>query len=202
MKYLRLEKGVVAEIIPEFDSAFPNTPIDERYPAEFIRKLVGVNDKLDIQHGMTRTDDGNFAFPDADAVTTETLSDIISKKLKELSSLCGRNITDGIELDGRHYSMAVTDQLNMSALRIDIIGGAEAVTYHADGEPAEIYSKEEFIRLYDACQLHKRRENAYFNQLKQYVLSLSTADAVKNVRYGQPLTGSYLDAYNKITSNL
>ena len=202
MKYLRLEKGVVAEIIPEFDKAFPAMSVDERYPAEFIRKLVKTNDDTDVQHGMTMSADGGFAFPVTDANITDTFSDIVSKKLKELSSVCSSNITNGIELDGRHYSMTITDQLNMSALRIEIMNGAENVTYHADGEPAKIYSKEDFIILYNTCQSHKLRENAYFNQLKQYVLSLGTADAVKNVRYGQPLTGSFLESYRTVTSDL
>lgn len=202
MKYVRLEKGVVAEIIPEFDAAFPNMPVNERYPAEFVSKLISINDDVNLRHGMTKTSDGGFAFPASVASGTETFSKIVSKKLKELSALCGSNITKGIELDGRHYSMTITDQLNMSALRIDIMNGAEAVTYHADGEPAELYSREDFIRLYDACHSHKLRENAYFNQLKQYVLSLDTIDAVKNVSYGQPLTGSFLESYRTVTADL
>ena len=40
--YVKLDSGVVMEVIPNIDPAFPDVPIVDRYPADFIadRKSV------------------------------------------------------------------------------------------------------------------------------------------------------------------
>lgn len=52
MKYVRIEKNVVREIIPEFDPNFPDVPVSERYPQEFVKKLVAVDDDEAVSVGM------------------------------------------------------------------------------------------------------------------------------------------------------
>ena len=38
--YILLKDNRIREIIPTFDPVFPNIPIDQRYPAEFINRLM------------------------------------------------------------------------------------------------------------------------------------------------------------------
>ena len=52
MKYIRLEKSRVSEIILEYDEAFPNVPLSERFPPEFIRPLIPVEDDTPVELGM------------------------------------------------------------------------------------------------------------------------------------------------------
>ena len=200
MKYVRLEKGIVAEIIPEFNPLFPDVPVSERYPQEFVKKLVKADDNAVVQTGMKRTESGGFDFIRIPVDINDSLTETVSAKLKELSSECGNRIIKGIEINGKQYSMDITDQLNMAALRLEIMNGAESVIYHADGAPLEAYTSDSFIEIYNGCQNHKHKETAYFNQLKQYVLSLGSTDAVRAVSYGQPLTGVFLETYKNAIS--
>ena len=98
--------------------------------------------------------------------------------------------------------MDITDQLNMETLYNDILNGAETVVYHADDEASQIYSSSDFTELYKTAQQHKKQEILYFNQLKQYVLTLDDAEKIRSVYYGQPLTGQFLETYNIMTSSL
>jgi len=42
--YIKFENGIVAEIIPDIDPTFPDVPIGERYPVDFIEELLHVED--------------------------------------------------------------------------------------------------------------------------------------------------------------
>jgi hypothetical protein len=65
VKYVRLNNNVVAEIIPEFDPVFPNVPIEQRYPAEFVKKLVAVDDNVEVRVGMVYdAETGTFSEPE------------------------------------------------------------------------------------------------------------------------------------------
>ena len=51
MKYVRLVNNKVAEIIPEFNPIFPNTPITKRYSRSFIAGLIEVADEVELDEG-------------------------------------------------------------------------------------------------------------------------------------------------------
>lgn len=126
----------------------------------------------------------------------------IAKKIDVLSEDCNNSIEAGIDFNGKHYSMTIPDQLNLESLKTTIMGGATSVPYHADGENCAIYTNNEFLAIYNACALHKILQTTYFNQLKQYVLSLEDIDEVNTVFYGQELTGQYLENYNVIAESI
>ncbi len=100
--------------------------------------------------------------------------------------------------------MAVnTDKhVTLESLKTTIMSGAEGVPYHADGENCIIYTSTEFMKIYNACAVHKILQTTYFNQLKQYVLSLESVDEVNAVIYGQELTDQYLENYNTIAESI
>lgn len=202
MKYVRLEKNIVAEIIPEFNPLFPDVPVVERYPREFVKGLIETADETTVYVGMRHTQNGGFEIVPEYTADIKTLSELKSLKLKELSGQCGKNITDGFDLNGSHYSMAITDQLNMTALYGAFSDGADSVIYHADGEPVKKFSKEEFILIYNTAQKHKNHQTIYFNLLKQYVNSLNDYETVNSTYYGQPLTGEYLESYQSMINSL
>lgn len=65
MVYVRLDDNVVTEIIPEFDPIFPDVPIEQRYPAEFVKKLVAVDDNVEVRVGMVYdAETGVFSEPE------------------------------------------------------------------------------------------------------------------------------------------
>ncbi|MEL4106770.1 hypothetical protein AAFA46_08045 [Oscillospiraceae bacterium WX1] len=50
MKYILLDdRNRVAEIIPEENTLLPGVPIERRYPEEFLRSLIAVDDAVDVQ---------------------------------------------------------------------------------------------------------------------------------------------------------
>lgn len=125
-----------------------------------------------------------------------------TNKISELSSECEKDIINGVTISDKHYSMALTDQLNLESLKTTIMAGAETVPYHANGESCRLYTRDDFLTIYNACAVHKISQTTYFNQLRQYVDDLTSADEVYAVSYGQELTGKYLEAYNQIMDSL
>lgn len=126
-----------------------------------------------------------------------TIEEAIARKTKELSECCNNAITNGIELDGHHYSMTSEDQINMDMLKNAISDGMPKVKYHADGESCRFYDAAEFINIYLMCVAHKTQQTTYFNQLREYVGTLTSTDDISKVVYGQELTGKYLDEFNE-----
>ena len=63
MKYIKVIDSIVREIIPEYDPNFPDIPVGERYPKEFINGLIKVPDDTVVSVGMLYNADGTFAYP-------------------------------------------------------------------------------------------------------------------------------------------
>ena len=51
MKYVFLDAGMVAEVIPEYVEGFPNIGIEQRYEKNFIDKLMPVDDSVVVEKG-------------------------------------------------------------------------------------------------------------------------------------------------------
>lgn len=81
MNYIKIDiSGHVQEIIPEYVDIFPNIPISQRYPAEFIKNLIPVDDNVEITNDMVYSyEDNKFYKPE----NKQNLQD----KIKELQSL-------------------------------------------------------------------------------------------------------------------
>ena len=63
MVYVRLNDNIVEEIIPEFDPTFPNVPIEQRYPADFVSGLIKVENGVEV--GMVYNHEtGEFSEPE------------------------------------------------------------------------------------------------------------------------------------------
>lgn len=131
-----------------------------------------------------------------------SLTNAKTQKTNELSEACEQTIINGVQIGDKHYSMALTDQLNLESLKTTIMAGATAVPYHSDGENCSLHSSADFLRIYNVCAAHKISQTTYFNQLKQYIESLNDVNDINTVTYGQELTGEYLDNYNVIMAYL
>ena len=70
--YIKFENGIVAEIIPDIDPTFPDVPIGERYPVDFIEELLHVEDGTKVEIGMEYdAETGSFWYPEATAAPDE-----------------------------------------------------------------------------------------------------------------------------------
>ena len=54
------------------------------------------------------------------------------------------------------------------------------------------------MAIYVAQKTNKTVQETWFNQMKQYILACNDKEEIKNIAYGQSLTGQYLDNYNAI----
>ena len=123
---------------------------------------------------------------------------LINTKLQKLSAKCEESITNGVEYNGEHFSYTLTDQNNISNTFQLAMSTGLYVPYHADGQDCRLYSKEEIMSIYFAQETNVTHHTTYYNQLKQYILTLTTEEEINAVEYGQELTGTYLETYNKI----
>lgn len=124
-----------------------------------------------------------------------------NNKISEMSNACETAIENGVEVNGKHYSYTVQDQSNMlNAMNLSKETGME-VPYHADGESCGLYNYDTISAIYIQETMNLTTNQTYFNQLKLYILSISDVDKTDDIaaiKYGDKLTGEYLDKYNEI----
>jgi cytidyltransferase-like protein len=131
-------------------------------------------------------------------IRKEAFKVIIDTKIKELSAKCKEAIETGIDYNEEHFSYTLADQNNISnSCQLAMTTGL-SVPYHADGKDCRLYTKEEIVAIYCSQEMNVTHHTTYFNQLKQYISTLTTEEEVKLVEYGQELTGVYLETYNEI----
>ena len=111
MKYVRLEKDIVAEIIPEFNPLFPGVPVSERYPREFVKGLIETADETAVYVGMKRQENGTYIVPETviqpkySTLDEEKTAKIVESKVK-LAEWLQKNPM--LYSDGKYY--AVTEE--------------------------------------------------------------------------------------------
>lgn len=124
-------------------------------------------------------------------------------KITELNATCAKKIEEGIEYNNKKYSYTVQDQSDMrTAINLAKETGME-VPYHADGESCSLYDYTTITSIYIQEIMNLTVNQTYFNQIKLYIESIEDVekiDDIKAIKYGDELTGVYLDKYNEILS--
>lgn len=126
-----------------------------------------------------------------------------SIKIPELSNACNEAINAGTTIQfsngpSEMFTYNIDDQANISEMTNAMILGATSYPYHASGSDCRMYSKDEIVQIYSTLSALKTHHLTYYNQLRAYVNSLTSAEDVYDVQYGQELTGTYLDTYNTL----
>ena len=135
--------------------------------------------------------------------TDEDKKAAVSDKLSELSLARNAAITAGAEIqlsDGStaQFSYSLEDQSNISEMFNAVLMGATSYPYHANGEGCRMYSAADITAIYATLSGLKTTQTTYYNQLRQYVQTLETVPEVNAVKYGDALTGEYLETYNTL----
>ena len=133
-----------------------------------------------------------------DAEDTESLSTAIKNKLEELSDICTKTIYDGLDIqlsDGttEHFTLEEHDQLNLSDIGLQLLQGAETISWHADDETqhCKFYSSTDANTIISTLTLYKSYHITYFRDLRIYVRSLTDISAVKTIIYGITIPNEY-----------
>lgn len=157
MVFAKIEKTVVAEIIPEFDPAFPGVPVGERYPADVIKKLVAVEDETSVHVGMiydART--GEFSEPEQPAVVPVPVDLDAAKKQRIAESKM--QLAEWLEnhpmqyTDGKYYSVTEEKQAllnsNLASYeRAQDAGFPYPMKWNASGEECTEWTYEALVVL-------------------------------------------------------
>ena len=132
------------------------------------------------------------------AKDAEELIEAKSQKKSEISGICQANIVNGVDLNGSHFSYDFSDQNNISNMTTLALQTGLSVPYHADGEDCRLFTKDEIVALYVAEETNVTHNVTYNNQMKDYIDSLDDVVTIRDIRYGDPLTGKWLDTYNSM----
>lgn len=211
MKYIRLNKSnVVMEIIPGEDSRFPGIPIEQRYSADFIAALIQTADETEVeQNWVYDPETQTFSEPPTPEPgpdpepEPEPVEVARAAKIAEISAACNAAIDAGTSVDlpsgtREEFTYTVADQANVSEMFTACLAGATGYIYHANNSPCKTYPAADVVAIYGTLSMYKTGQLTYHNQLRQFVNSLTTAEDIQTVTYGQPLIGEYLTQYNDL----
>lgn len=123
-----------------------------------------------------------------DVVKTEVpIENVRQKKITELSYECENTITNGFDLNGCHYSLRISDQMNLNRLFTCLQQDNDTVFYHADGEVLREYTKDEFTEIYSTANDFISYHTSYFNLLKKTINKMSISSEIEKCYYGMEL---------------
>lgn len=113
-------------------------------------------------------------------------------KIAAMSAACNAAITGGVDVelsDGitYHFRLTEEDQINLYTIKAMADAGVEKIPYHADDGWCQYYSAADALAIADAATSWKLYHQSYFNSLKQYILSLETAEEIDAVTYGMDI---------------
>ena len=137
------------------------------------------------------------------AYTEEDKQAARNDKLAELSAACEAAINAGTKVkfsDGseRLVTYDIKEQANIKELFDAARMGAPAYLYHTPSGDCMMYSAADIFAMYSTLARYKTQQLTYHNKLKKYVQSLDIVPAIQAVKYGDPLTGEYLEDYNTL----
>lgn len=138
----------------------------------------------------------NLPDPPADLPPNPTLEYLKDARIRDMSTACNAAIVGGVDVvlsDGQkhHFSLSVEDQLNILSLSALLMQGQSEAPYHADGEPCKFFSAADLQTVATAATAWKMHHESYFNSLKAYILSMSSAGEIATVAYGMEIPHEY-----------
>ena len=180
-----------------------DTQLSIIYKAMSVRKARGENivDILKTYKNLTDAEKQDI-LSEFDMEYTQTLDEVKTEKINELSAICKNKIESGvtIQIDGVDetfsYGIESGDQGNIDDIFSLAVSTGLSQPYHSNGGSCKLYTVAQITELYVACKMLKTKETTYFNQMKQYINTLEDTATIKAITYGDELTGVYLENYN------
>lgn len=116
-------------------------------------------------------------------------------KLTEISNICESTICAGVDVtlgdDTQHFSLAVTDQLNLFGKQSQLASGAEQFEYHQDGRPCKFYTAAEMTQIIAAAMSHVSYHTTYCNSMFAWIKACSKASEISAITYGAEIPELY-----------
>lgn len=113
-------------------------------------------------------------------------------KISELSSICEQTIFEGLDIETtlgvEHFSLEISDQLEIINQYNNVLNGAKEIPYHSDDKPCRMFSAEEMITVATKSSEYVLYNRTYFNYIKETVKRCTTVEEVNNVNWGMALS--------------
>ena len=198
-----IESSGVCKIVSDNETLGTN----EEFGDDVSFVLPNVTTHID-RYLIDRDEDGNEEYAKC-AINVKVMSRSDSESyishyktelINSMSKLCHTAIESGLTIslsDGEYkFSYTDVDRENISEMFNAVVVGATAYPYHEDGGNCRTFTASDIVIIYSSMVQNKTHHTTYFNQLKQYINSLTDIHILNEVHYGQELTGVYLDNYN------
>lgn len=145
--------------------------------------------------------DGEF-IKNTEDIYQKNIDMIREIKIRQMSKICNTIIENGIDIDGYHYSLRQTDQIELIKLESMIEMNPETkIFYHADGEKCRNYPIEEFLKISGKALGWITYHRTYFNLLKSEINNMTDVYDILDVKYGMPLNTEDKKMLDDITNN-
>ena len=157
--YAYVINNTVRELIPDIDKAFPNVPIEQRYPADVLDKCVHVADDADVRVGMIyNADTGEFKEPEVVPISPmpEDIEGAKAYKIAESKDKLAEWLASHpmTYKDGKQYSVTAEKQslLNGNLSSYERAQGANPsinypLKWNATGEECTEWEYEDLVGL-------------------------------------------------------
>ena len=157
--YAYIINNTVRELIPDYDEAFADVPIEQRYPADVLDKCVHVADDADVRVGMIyNADTGEFKEPEVVPISPmpEDIEGAKTYKIAESKEKLAEWLASHpmTYKDGKQYSVTAEKQslLNGNLSSYERAQGASPsvkypLKWNATGEECTEWEYEDLVGL-------------------------------------------------------
>lgn len=157
---------------------------------EGLRKIVPAKDIIEqcmYYHAYTEQD--------REIVRNSKIEELKSNKDLKIQNGTDVTLSDGTQ---KHFFYDVSNQTDIGTMFNAVMLGMDSYIYHSEDGGCDIYGKADIIRIHSTLSSLKTKEETYYGQLIAYVKSLATVPEIQKVKYGDELTGTYLEEYNRL----
>ena len=127
-----------------------------------------------------------------------TLDEVKESKVKEMNAVQQQTIQHGIDVtltDGtvEHFSLTDHDQTSLMGLQSQVAAGVEQIPWHTsdESEHCKFYSNADMALITTAAMEYVTWHVTYFRDLRIYIRSFDSADAVNAITYGIEIPQEY-----------
>ena len=127
-----------------------------------------------------------------------TLNEVKESKVKEMNAVQQQTIQHGIDVtltDGitEHFSLTDHDQTSLMGLQSQVAAGVEQIPWHTsdESEHCKFYSNADMALITAAAMEYVTWHVTYFRDMRIYIRSLDSADAVNAITYGIEIPQEY-----------
>lgn len=126
------------------------------------------------------------------------LEEVQEMKVAEMEAAKQQLIQAGFDVilvDGtaEHFTLTIEEQIELSALQQKVKEGVPQLPWHIEDESehCKFYANEDMALIVDAAFAHKSWHRTYFQDLRIYIRSLDSKEAVEAVTYGMEIPEEY-----------